>query len=217
MLSSKEIWNISTSGATGNGTRTVTGGSNSYAFMPSGMPMQGGSTALMPAVAAPVHDRSQEICKYYVNGGCLRGAACPYLHELPDERHLDVNGVGFILNPNVHNAQKTVSVPQAGGISANPAAQGSPTTTGSPLTMGLNGQSGTTSRQFQFNKAAGKAHYSVLSPPASAMPLSSSKSPAKYRPPEPYLEHNLTPVLALPLRSTTKEVAQSLTRSLLQN
>lgn len=45
-----------------------------------------------------------ELCRFFLNGGCIRGDACPYLHELPDERHLDVNGVGFIFTSGVQNS-----------------------------------------------------------------------------------------------------------------
>ena len=58
----------------------------------------------------PVGDKGQ-LCKYFVNGGCLRGDSCQFLHELPDERHLDVNGLGFIFNSNVHNAGKSQVAP----------------------------------------------------------------------------------------------------------
>lgn len=47
---------------------------------------------------------AQEPCRFFLSGGCLRGDACPYLHEFPDDRHLDVNGVGFIFNSNVKNS-----------------------------------------------------------------------------------------------------------------
>ena len=46
----------------------------------------------------------QERCRFFLNGGCLRGDACPYSHDLPDERHLDVNGVGFIFTSGVQNS-----------------------------------------------------------------------------------------------------------------
>jgi hypothetical protein len=46
----------------------------------------------------------REPCRYFLNGGCLRGDACPFSHEFPDERHLDVNNVGFIFTSNVQNS-----------------------------------------------------------------------------------------------------------------
>jgi hypothetical protein len=46
----------------------------------------------------------QEPCRFFLNGGCLRGDACPYSHELPDDRHLDVNNVGFIFTSGVQNS-----------------------------------------------------------------------------------------------------------------
>ena len=60
--------------------------------------MWGGNTG---RPAAPVETPKREVCKYFLNGGCLRGDDCTFSHELPDDRHLDVNGVGFILNTNV--------------------------------------------------------------------------------------------------------------------
>lgn len=44
------------------------------------------------------------MCRFFLNGGCIRGELCPYSHEFPDERHLDVNGVGFIFNTGVQNS-----------------------------------------------------------------------------------------------------------------
>ena len=64
--------------------------------------------------SAPVGDKPA-LCKYFVNGGCLRGDTCSFLHELPDERHLDVNGLGFIFNSNVHNAGKSAGMGGGGG------------------------------------------------------------------------------------------------------
>lgn len=224
MLPSKELWNIPSSSGSpnnGRGTGNGVGGTSSYAFaasVASGMmPLSGGSagSGVMPSIAPP-HDRAQEVCKYFVNGGCLRGASCPYLHELPDERHLDVNGVGFILNPNVHNAQKTVTMPQNALGSPAPG-QVSPTSTGSPLMMNLSSQQGG-GRGF-FSKG-GKQHYNALNS-TSGLPVQQFKAtqqpPARYRPPEPFLEHNLPPVLALPLKISSEETTQALVRSMLMN
>lgn len=222
-MPTREMWSLP-SGSTGvgsNGSRQTLGSSGTYAFMSAAMQLQGGG--VMPGIATP-HDRSQEVCKYFINGGCLRGVACPYRHELPDERHLDVNGLGFILNPNVHNAEKTVSTPQSNIAGNSTVGQVSPTSTGSPLVLGLG--SSNVSRPFQFGpnasngspKAGGaKALFSSLSSQTGAVSPAAIKQPPKYRPPEPYLEHNLPPVLALPLKTTPKDVAQSLTAALLQN
>ena len=57
-----------------------------------GMPTSGSGT---PA---------SNICRFFLNGGCMRGDQCPYLHELPDERHLDVNNQGFIFNAQAVNS-----------------------------------------------------------------------------------------------------------------
>lgn len=227
MLPQKEIWSMpsGTGVANAGGRPSMTGGSAGYAFMAAGMHLPSGSHGSGAMLGGGTsHDRSQEVCKYFINGGCLRGAACPYLHELPDERHLDVNGLGFILNANVHNAQKTVSTPQSVvGAGPNPG-QVSPTSTGSPLVMGLGNQPGG-NRQHQFGqgsnsgnggKAGGKPHFSPMAAQSSGIASSVVKQPPKYRPPEPYLEHNLPPALALPLKAAPKDVAHSLAAGLLE-
>ncbi|CCW61032.1 unnamed protein product [Phytomonas sp. EM1] len=215
MLSSKELWNIPSS--IGNGARSMSG-STSYSFLPSALIQGGGGPAAGSGaipLSTPAHDYSQEVCKYFVNGGCLRGATCPYSHELPDERHLDVNGVGFILNPNVHNAQKTV--PSQSGIGTNSGTQVSPTSGSSLMGLGLNSQQ-SPNRPFQYKGTTGKSHFNALSPSSVfAVPLNNTKPPSRYRPPEPYLEFNLPPVLALLLQSNTKDLEVNLKRLLLQN
>lgn len=207
--------------ASGNGGGGVAGvGGGSYGFMASSggppiMPIQGSPGSGGMPVVAP-HDRGQEVCKYFINGGCLRGASCPYLHELPDERHLDVNGLGFILNPNVHNAQKTVAAPQT-SLNPNPRSQ-SPKTTSSPLSLALGGQT-VANRPYPFRGPkmpmsalnGSGATASVVMPPTKLQP------PSKYIPPEPYLEQNLPPALAIPLKSAQKDVAQLLSQVVLQN
>jgi hypothetical protein len=61
-------------------------------------------SALMGNSGAPTSTGSNvAVCKYFLNGGCLRGEGCQFLHEIPDERHLDVNGVGFVFNSNAQN------------------------------------------------------------------------------------------------------------------
>ncbi|EAN83698.1 hypothetical protein C3747_258g41 [Trypanosoma cruzi] len=205
---------------------------NSYAFLsssavtatsPSVLVQSGGggvngmgsnAVGLMPAIVS--HDRSQELCKYFLNGGCLRGAQCQYLHELPDERHLDVNGYGYILNPNVHNAQKTLPLAMnsnpTGTVQVNGGAL-SP----SPLMLGL---SSSGSRQTHGAKAKPQTSFMVGVPTHLPFQLSSSNakaSPPKYRPPEPFLDYNLPPTLALPFNTPPKDVALQLTRTMLQN
>lgn len=252
------MWNmIASTGAsiTSNGGRGGSvastgvkgGGSNGFSYAGSAtvsmMQLQGGSpTSASTALGMSgsgvggMHERSQEVCKYFVNGGCLRGAACPYLHELPDERHLDINGLGFILNPNVHNAQKTsanVSAPppplpppgQAplSAVSTQQIAQSpSPVTVISPLTVGLGAQS-KTSRLYAGNKVmVGKnptSHLSLASGvPSSLTPLTNIKlsAPPRYVPPDLFLEYNLPPALAIPLRLATEGMTQSLASTMLQ-
>jgi hypothetical protein len=182
------------------------------------MALQAGGVAngMLPGVVPP-HDRSQEVCKYFVNGGCLRGANCPYLHELPDERHLDVNGLGFILNPNVHNAQKTVPSPQsqmAGSTASQPSKS-----TSSPLSIALNGPM-TQSRVFMPTKVAKNQPPSLGgSSPASPQTVPTGKlpPPPKYNPPEPYLDLNLPPALAFSLKTPAKDTAAALSHTMLQN
>eukprot|EP00658_Telonema_sp_P-2_P057431 TRINITY_DN45898_c0_g1_i1.p1 TRINITY_DN45898_c0_g1~~TRINITY_DN45898_c0_g1_i1.p1 ORF type:complete len:147 (+),score=42.94 TRINITY_DN45898_c0_g1_i1:306-746(+) len=60
----------------------------------------------------------RQICKYFVQGACTRGDQCPFLHEMPDERHLDVHGVGFIFNTNVHNPKAAQILAAASGAKA---------------------------------------------------------------------------------------------------
>jgi len=112
-------------------------------------------------------DAKPPLCKYFINGGCLRGDSCQFLHELPDERHLDVNGVGFIFNSNVHNAVQKPSGPTSGAI-------------------GLGRKQG-------------------------------RKQIPRYRPPEPHLEHNLPPALAVAFNTSPADVLSSLLRSMLDS
>ncbi|KPA73536.1 hypothetical protein ABB37_09842 [Leptomonas pyrrhocoris] len=218
------MWNMASSPVSSvNGSRSVTGSASSYVFMSTGgsqtmMGLQTGGVAngMIPGVVPP-HDRTQEVCKYFVNGGCLRGANCPYLHELPDERHLDVNGLGFILNPNVHNAQKTVPSPQS-QAAATTASQ-PPKTTSSPLSIALNGPTQTQNRVYMSTKVANNQPPPLGgSSPASPQTVPNGKlpPPPKYNPPEPYLELNLPPALAFPLKAPAKDTAASLARAMLQ-
>lgn len=197
----------------------------------SGIGNGSGSTAVMPSVAPVPHDRSQEVCKYFINGGCLRGAGCPFMHKLPDDRHLDVNGLGFILNANVQNAQKVPVPGRVGGsVSLNApttGAQLSPSSAG--VVPRLDGEAlhhgvaaGSKKRVSSSMGGGGQfsqsgrhvAHVSgaLLSMPATILKTS---APPRYRPPEPYLEHNLTPVLSLPITSSPKEIAQTFVEVLL--
>ncbi|KAG5499167.1 hypothetical protein JIQ42_03979 [Leishmania sp. Namibia] len=218
------MWNMSSSPApSANGSRPSAGAAGGYVFMPSGakqsMSLQAGGVVngVIPGVVLP-HDRTQEVCKYFVNGGCLRGANCPYLHELPDERHLDVNGLGFILNPNVHNAQKTVASSQTQMATSAPGQQLK--ATGSSLTMMLGNSNASQSRVFGPTKAA-KHQPTSMSGSSSAspqmVPMGKLPPPPKYNPPEPYLELNLPPALAFSLKVPTKDTAATLTHLMLQN
>ncbi|KAL7697144.1 hypothetical protein N2W54_008253 [Lotmaria passim] len=218
------MWNMASSPVPSvNGSRPATGGASNYVFMAAGgsqtmMALQAGGLAngMVPGVVPP-HDRTQEVCKYFVNGGCLRGANCPYLHELPDERHLDVNGLGFILNPNVHNAQKTVPSQQL-QMAPSTASQ-PPKSTTSPLSIALDG-SMVQSRVFMPTKVAKNQPSSLGgSSPASPQTAPNGKlpPPPKYNPPEPYLELNLPPALAFPLKTTVKDTAAALSHAMLQN
>ena len=139
----------------------------------------------MAAIPNPVpslgSDKPQ-LCKYFVNGGCLRGDQCQFLHELPDERHLDVNGVGFIFNSNVHNAQAKPVAPV-------------PTSLGNTIARKLGGSGGL---------------------PAPIAGPSKPRVIPRYRPPEPFLEFNLPPALALPFQANTPDVAQSFYKLMMQ-
>ncbi|AAZ10111.1 ZFP family member, putative [Trypanosoma equiperdum] len=200
---------------------TATAGTNSYPYLASGSPsvllsgstngMGGATTVPMPTTAS-THERSQELCKYYVNGGCLRGAQCQYLHELPDERHLDVNGYGYILNPNVHNAQKTIPLAASNNTTGTVQVNGGAATTTSSLLVGLTPGG---NRQIISSKGKTQAHLMVGVP--YQIPTTTAKaSPPKYRPPEPFLEYNLPPTLALPLKTSPEDVARQLTCAILQ-
>lgn len=196
---------LASAAASASSSLLVQGGMNGISSNPAG---------LMPAMVS--HDRSQELCKYFLNGGCLRGAQCQYLHELPDERHLDVNGFGYILNPNVHNAQKTLPLAMnnnsAGAVQANGGAL-----TSSPLMLGLNVGS---SRQVHGAKSKPPASFMTGLPAQLPfqLPATNMKAPPpKYRPPEPFLEYNLPPTLALPFNTPSTDVALHLKRMILQN
>lgn len=218
------MWNMASSPVSSvNGSRPPTGGANNYVFMTTGssqamMALHAGGVAnsVIPGVVPP-HDRTQEVCKYFVNGGCLRGANCPYLHELPDERHLDVNGLGFILNPNVHNAQKTVPTPQSQVTMSAPSQP--PKNTSSPLSLTLNGAAAQ-SRPYMPPKVA-KHHPPSLggSSPASPQTAPAGKlpPPPRYNPPEPYLELNLPPALVFSLKAPVKDTAALLASAMLLN
>lgn len=163
----------------------------------------GGVVGGMGGLGVPASASSQQlmgdkppVCKYFVNGGCLRGDQCNYLHELPDERHLDVNGLGFIFNSNVHNAQKSVTGSSVGPTAVSSAAGvvGGMVASGVPAGVG-----------------------SVVGAPPSLPPARKpmKKVIPKYRPPEPCLEHNLPPALALPFHTQQGDVLQSLLASML--
>lgn len=73
-------------------------------------------------------------CKYFMSGGCLKGDSCPFSHEIPDERHLDIDGLGFVFNTNVvvHNprAQQPSPATQA-NLSSQTQMQALPSLSGS--------------------------------------------------------------------------------------
>jgi hypothetical protein len=164
------------------------GGSNGSGLGMGGPPSMGSSQMVAP----PVGDRPA-LCKYFVNGGCLRGDSCSFLHELPDERHLDVNGLGFIFNSNVHNAGKN-TVPGGGGSSSGlDRASG-----GGGLPQGSvgGGPSGSGLRK--------------ITPPA-------RRQIPRYRPPEPHLEHNLPPALATAFNVAPADIMSSLMRTMLDS
>ncbi|KPI85202.1 hypothetical protein ABL78_5747 [Leptomonas seymouri] len=216
------MWNMTSSPvSSGSNSRPTTGGASNYVFMATGgsqtmMALQ--TNGVIPGVVPP-HDRTQEVCKYFVNGGCLRGANCPYLHELPDERHLDVNGLGFILNPNVHNAQKTVPSPQSQMAVSTTTSQ-PPKGTNSPPSIALNGPMAAQNKVQISTKVAKNQPPSLSgSSPASPQTAPNGKlpPPPRYNPPEPYLELNLPPALAFPLKAPTKDTATSLSHAMLQS
>lgn len=282
----------------------------------SGVPVVGGSptynsslsspSGSVPGMGGAPHDRLQELCKYFMNGGCVRGVSCPFSHHVPDERHLDVNKVGFILHPNVQNAQKAVptsvsspssshntsaiqnTVSSESGLStagSSTAAGVSPSSfsgfasvspappgvhTSSLSSTSLSGHLGTdlTSPPIFYpaffppnsntsvsgsakgvtnatlksnlafrtgasdaNKGSGpvvSTHTSAVITPDTAQLLSKfsdydslpttitkSTPPPRYRPPEPFLEHNLPPALVLPINSRTKEMEKLFLSTLL--
>ncbi|EPY29624.1 hypothetical protein STCU_04397 [Strigomonas culicis] len=90
-------------------------------------------------------------------------------------------------------------------------------TSSSPLTLGVNGTA-SSRPQFPYQQPRPSSKLMPTNSPTSlATQLNSLKQPPKYRPPEQYLEHNLPPALALPLRTSTAHVAQTFTRCMLQN
>lgn len=147
----------------------------------SAMPQSMTGASMMPTASPSTNGsgaaEKPPLCKYFVNGGCLRGDSCGYLHELPDERHLDVNGLGFILHSNVHNAQKTVQTAPVSGPAA-----------GTGVASGLGG-----------GMIGGRK-----------LPAMKRGVMPRYRPPEPCLEHNLPPALALPFNTSSADVLQTL-------
>lgn len=160
--------------------------------MSSSMMVGGGSIGASPTTPA---GEKPPLCKYFVNGGCLRGDQCSFLHELPDERHLDVNGLGFIFKSNVHNAQKTVV------SSPGPAQQGSVGGGG-----GLSGNSISSSMNNLMSATASGVAGGLL---PSGRKQGKRVIP-RYRPPEPVLEHNLPPALAIPFAASQTEIVQNL-------
>lgn len=211
-----------------------------------------------------------QLCKYFVNGGCIKGDQCNYLHELPDERHLDVNGLGFIFNSNVHNAQKGVttavaaqvaaqqhqigggvSMPTGGGVSGNSSMVVSsnghlglqqPAVSGpnGGLALGVGGMGGMVGLPSAVvglgssSSPAGSSGVGAIgvlggsttsiSPPASIAGSSGAgggrkpmkKIVPKYRPPEPFLEHNLPPALAIPFSTSPADIQSALSMCMLE-
>lgn len=285
----------------GSGGGAVVGGSPTYNSSLTSPSLS------VPGMGGPPPERPHELCKYFINGGCVRGALCPFSHSVPDERHLDVNKVGFILHPNVQNAQKAVptSVSSPSSSSHNTSALQNPvsgeagfSTTGSTTGAGvstssfpgyatvspapsgvvtlsssptsLSGHLGTdltsspifypaffppssntsvsgstkgftnptlkpnpairtaTSDANKGNPPMVSVHSSVVIPPDTAQLLSKfsdndslpttigkSTPPPRYRPPEPFLEQNLPPALALSFKSRTKEMEMLFLRTVL--
>ena len=140
-----------------------------------------------PSMAAQHHAMSSTpLCKFYVSGGCLRGESCPFLHELPDERHLDVNGVGFIFNSNAQNTQN------GGGVRPPPATTGHLPSRQLPSLMpSLPSQGGQT-------LVTGNLSGGMVPPWSNATTTKAALE--RYRPPPVQLEGNLSPVLAAVMR-----------------
>mmetsp|Transcript_44038 Transcript_44038/g.50920 ORF Transcript_44038/g.50920 Transcript_44038/m.50920 type:complete len:275 (-) Transcript_44038:119-943(-) len=227
-----------------------------------GGPMMVGSSSALgsqPMGGFGLVPEKPPLCKYYVNGGCIKGDQCNYLHELPDERHLDVNGLGFIFNSNVHNAQKGVTSAvaaqvaahqhQIGGVSmpsvppivgvqnsvmpvtpsghmGMPQSQTSSGNSGMGLNgMGLSvpaalagglGGAGATGAQGILPGASSVAVSSALASSGGGGRKPMKKIVPKYRPPEPFLEHNLPPALAIPFHTSQKDIQQALAMCLLE-
>jgi hypothetical protein len=158
-------------------------------------PLMAGAGSIGASPTTPGGEKP--LCKYFVNGGCLRGDQCSYLHELPDERHLDVNGLGFIFKSNVHNAQKTVSSPgpaqQSGNVGVS---SGNPNIS---VTTNLSG--------LMVSSSSGGSSAVGLMPSGRKQ---GKRIIPRYRPPEPVLDHNLPPALAIPFAASQTEVMQNL-------
>lgn len=175
----------------GTNVRQTPATASSFPYAAAGagsVPATGNSSVVSPSP----RERGVDMCKFYVNGGCTRGDSCPYSHELPDERHLDVAGLGFILHSNVHNAQKTMAAPG----------------TGTPTHLSPSSLSSIGSKPSSYNPKAAR-----VGVPVSQQAMS---PPPRYRPPEPYLDQNLPPVLALPFRTEPKELPLALTATMLK-
>jgi hypothetical protein len=181
----------------------------------SSMMIGGGSIGASPTTPG---NGEKQLCKYFVNGGCLRGDQCSYLHELPDERHLDVNGLGFIFKSNVHNAQKTVVTSPGPSLPGGGAQNGMGILGGNIIAGG--GVPGGIVNPGSVGVPPSSLNHMLVGASTSASTLMPSgrkqgkRVIPRYRPPEPVLDHNLPPALAIPFTASHNDVVQNLLATL---
>ncbi|CUF65222.1 Hypothetical protein, putative [Bodo saltans] len=198
------------------GKDSVWGGGGGQSTVPraisSSMMMGGGSIGASPTTPG---NGEKQLCKYFVNGGCLRGDQCSYLHELPDERHLDVNGLGFIFKSNVHNAQKTVVSspgPSLPGVAPNGMGILGGSVVGGGVPPGVvNAASVGVPPNINGLLVGASISANTLMPSGRKQ---GKRVIPRYRPPEPVLDHNLPPALAIPFAASQTEVVQNLMATL---
>ena len=79
--------------------------------------------SLFPPSMDPSSYQSRQICKFFLAGGCSRGDACPFLHELPNDSTLAgstdtaTSVTGIVFNVNAKNTGTALQKQTLGDIS----------------------------------------------------------------------------------------------------